>query len=250
MAEQRTPFFADPSSPPLQQQPDVELTRVTASYKKPNFSSIDTAYSRLSDSDSDETTAKQKGALADEGLEEPEQLSVWWIIFTQFFAFLWIVPIAALLYLNISNRILGASAWCPFGNCLPQLFNGDQSNALALAAKYDKETHNLNGALQLVAKALEVWFILIASWLVYLLAVAIAQRSAGLPIGYYTRPVEFADPAGLFDSSLWTTLRGSKFRGEGRAKSKKRIIFFIVLTLLLCIVVSHEQSKDWSDHAD
>jgi hypothetical protein len=47
------------------------------------------------------------------------------IIF-QVFCIVWLVPIIALLYLNFSNYIIGASAWCPGGDCALQVCVGVQ----------------------------------------------------------------------------------------------------------------------------
>ena len=52
--------------------------------------------------------------------------------------------------------------------------------------------HNLLGGLQFVAKALEIWFELIAAALVYIVTMLLAGRKEGLPVGYLTRPSEFA----------------------------------------------------------
>lgn len=66
--------------------------------------------------------------------------------------------------------VIGASAWCPNGHCFPAIYAQDtykdQVKATPLPAKHDRETHKLTGALQFVAKGLEVWSIIIATWLV------------------------------------------------------------------------------------
>lgn len=157
----------------------------------------------------------------------------WWqTLLTQGFSILWLVPILALLYLNLHGHILGSSSWCPGGKCYPQMFDPVSSVPQVLAAKHDYENHNLLGALQLVAKALEVWFMLIASWLVYLITMLLAGRNSGLPIAYITRPIEFADLAGMLDPLLWRTLP-KPFRKDGAKKARLRIWIFVGFTVAL-----------------
>ncbi|KAK4619344.1 hypothetical protein CLAFUW4_11003 [Fulvia fulva] len=158
----------------------------------------------------------------------------------QGFALLWLAPIGTLLYLNWKPHIIGASAWCPFGHCLPRVWDPyiskNEATAYELPAKFDRETHNLLGALQLVAKALEVWFIVIAGWLVYICTTILAGRRQGIPIGYFNRPTEFAEVAGLFDPLLWFTLRRLPSVRDRSRKGRKRVYLFVVTTIFLCFV--------------
>lgn len=153
-------------------------------------------------------------------------------LLTQGFSLLWLGPVGVLLYLNLKGHILGSSSWCPGGKCYPQMFDPVSSVPPFLAAKHDHNNHNLLGALQLVAKALEVWFILIASWLVYLITMSLAGRRSGLPIAYITRPTEFAELPGLLDPLLWRTLP-KPFRKDGPKKARKRVWIFVGFTVAL-----------------
>ena len=152
--------------------------------------------------------------------------------------FLWLLPIAALLALNFEKYIVGASAWCPDRDCYVGWFNPVRSVPLQNLRSFDKRDHNLLGALQFVAKALEIWFSLIATALVYIITFLIAGKRDGLPIGYLTRPSEFANLPGLLDPLLWRTLP-SVSRRKGKAESKSyrpRIYLFISFTILLCLI--------------
>jgi hypothetical protein len=156
----------------------------------------------------------------------------------QLACFLWLLPIAALLTLNFKNHIVGASAWCPDRDCYVGWFNPVRSVPLQNLRSFDKRDHNLLGALQFVAKALEIWFSLIAAALIYLITFLIAGKRDGLPIGYLTRPSEFANLPGLFDPLLWRTLPSTS-RRKGRAESKSyrpRVYAFITFTILLCLI--------------
>lgn len=70
----------------------------------------------------------------------------------------------------------------------------------------EAEDHNLLGALQLVAKTLEVWFMFVAGSLVYDLAMLLARNSDGLPLRYYTPFVEFGDLRSIISWSFWTPM--------------------------------------------
>lgn len=152
--------------------------------------------------------------------------------------FLWVGPIMVLLILNFKRQIVGASAWCPNQDCHVGWFNPVTSIPVQKLRAFDRRDHNLLGALQFAAKALEIWFELIALALVYLITFMIAGKKDGLPIGLVTRPSEFSDLPGLFDPLLWRTLPpifGAK-KSAGRKRYRLRIYLFIAFTIALCII--------------
>ena len=159
-------------------------------------------------------------------------------ILFQTLALAWLVPIVALLYLNFTEYIVGASAWCPGGHCWLDSFNPITSVPQMNLRKFDKENHNLLGGLQLVAKALEVWFTLIATALVYLITMIFAGKKEGLPVGYITRPNEFSGIEYLADPLLWVT--GPTPFGVNKTPEQKkvgrRVFFLIGLTIVLCVI--------------
>lgn len=159
-------------------------------------------------------------------------------VLVQLACFLWLLPIAALLTLNFLKFTVGASAWCPDRDCYVGWFNPVRSVPLQNLRSFDKRDHNLLGGLQFAAKALEIWFALIAAALVYLITFLIAGRQDGLPIGYLTRPSEFANLPGLLDPLLWRTLPSVSWR-KNKAESvsyRLRIYAFITFTIFLCIL--------------
>ncbi|KAI6865022.1 hypothetical protein KC323_g4525 [Hortaea werneckii] len=178
---------------------------------KPAFTA-DTQYHSLSSiSDTEQQPGKDSSLLEPKlelGDHPPLQKSRSWLktIVLQSLCLLWAAPIVALLVLNFKRHIIGASAWCPNDNCWVQGFSVNTSTTVSRITKFDRQDHNLLGALQFVAKALEIWFELIATALVYLVTMLLASKKDGLPIGYLTRPNEFADATGLFDRLLWTSL--------------------------------------------
>lgn len=118
------------------------------------------------------------------------------------FGIFWMAPIAVLLILNFKNHVIGASVWCPRGNCNAQVFADD---AISQASKLDKADHDILGALQFVAKGLEIWFMVIATALVYDVALFLAKRGGGLPIGYLFTHLEFGDIRNLVNPLMWTS---------------------------------------------
>jgi hypothetical protein len=164
-----------------------------------------------------------------------------WImtIFWQIFGFLWLVPVVALLYLNFTEWVIGASAWCPGGHCWVNAFNPITSVPVALTKKYDKDSHNLLGGLQFVAKALEVWFGIIAAALMYMLTMKMAGKREGLPVGYLTRPMEFADLITILDPLLWKT--GPSPFGPKTSTEKRvgvRVWYLIAISIFLCVLIN------------
>lgn len=157
----------------------------------------------------------------------------------QLLGLLWVVPILTLLILNFKNHIIGASAWCPNGHCWVDAWNPATSVPQHNMEKFDKDNHNLLGALQLVSKALEVWFSLIATSLVYIVTMAVASKSHGLPIGYLSRPTEFSELPGLLDPTLWTSMPPFRDRSNpNHVTFRTRLYLFVVMTVLLCIVAN------------
>ena len=116
--------------------------------------------------------------------------------------FLWIAPIVALLVLNYKQHVIGASIWCPRGKCNAEAYS---DNAISKASQLDAEDHNILGALQFVSKGLEVWFMVVATALVYDVALVLAKSSNGLPIGYLFTHLEFGDIRNLVNPLLWTS---------------------------------------------
>lgn len=160
-------------------------------------------------------------------------------IIWQFLTFLWLVPVIALLYLNFTEYVIGASAWCFVGECYLNAFNPVTSVPQENMRKFDKDSHDLLGGLQFVAKALEVWFGLIAAALVYLITMIFAGMKEGLPIGYLTRPMEFAEVTSLVDPLLWVvgpSPLGARSRDEKRLG--RRVWFLIAFSVFLCLLIN------------
>ncbi|KAK5134276.1 hypothetical protein LTR08_006820 [Meristemomyces frigidus] len=213
-----------------------------AAINKPGFLGTDTQYHSVSsvtqsnDHESEEQTFEPKLELG----EHPQvSTNRSWLmtIVLQFLSLLWLVPIMALLILNLKGHVIGASAWCPGGRCWVQAHNPNTSIPESKIRKFDKQNHNLLGILQLVAKALEIWFEIIAAALVYIVTMLLAGRDEGMPVGYLTRPSEFADMPGLFDPLLWTSLPRRRHQGAYNTRAARfRIWIFIMTTLALCIL--------------
>lgn len=71
-------------------------------------------------------------------------------------------------------------------------------------ARFNGNNRNLLGVLQLVAKALEIWFGIIAGALLYLVTMCFATRAAGLPVGLLTRTTDFPGVKGLLGPLYWS----------------------------------------------
>jgi hypothetical protein len=177
----------------------------------------------------------------------------------QLACFLWVVPIVTLLTFNFMPYVVGASAWCPNGKCNPGLFALSPSMTIENMRRFDEQDHNLLGALQIVAKLLEIWFTLIAAALVSKMTFWLARRNKGLPVGLLTKSSGFADlPETLVEPLLrkartsasnpkvaLDTLRRiwkailSIFNSDQRGSPNTRrwsIRIFVIITAILCMV--------------
>ena len=204
------------------------------------FTTADTAYHSISSADND---------VSDESLQPKIELGAhpqlrenrsWWAtLFWQTFAVLWLLPVIILLYWNFTSHIIGASAWCPDGKCWLDAFNYNSEVPQERMKIFDKDDHDLLGGLQFVAKGLEIWFGVIAAALIYLITMRFAGKKEGLPVGYLTRPMEFADIIGLLDPLLWVTgpsPLGAKSAGDKRLG--RRVWQLIALSVFLCILIN------------
>lgn len=182
------------------------MSVVSALSSRSKSSGMDTAYHPVdpaSEKPDVQTSTKQIQSLSIAPKRKPKrQLGSVVHILTHVVGFLWIAPIVTLLVLNFKNHVIGASIWCPRGKCNAQAY-GD--NAIATASKLDGEDHNILGALQFVAKGLEVWFMVVATSLVYDVALFLAKSNGGLPIGYLFTHLEFGDIRNLVNPLLWTS---------------------------------------------
>ena len=80
-----------------------------------------------------------------------------------------------------------------------------------------------------MAKALEVWFSIVAASLVYDFTILLARQTEGLPIGYLMAHVEFSDILTLLERDFW--------RHSGLFSRRKRytLFIFVVFVALLCV---------------
>ena len=100
-----------------------------------------------------------------------------WHFFSQLVSLLWLGPIITLLVLNFRNHVIGASIWCPFGKCSSDAFGDD---AIATAIRLDKRDHDLLASFQFAAQAIEIWFLIIATALLYDVGMIFARRYVNL----------------------------------------------------------------------
>ncbi|PIA97631.1 hypothetical protein CB0940_05992 [Cercospora beticola] len=145
----------------------------------------------------------------------------------QLASLLWLAPIIALLYLNFKNHEIGQSAWCPGGgSCNNGTYDANPGLAAQNAPKYSKESRDLLGSLQLVAKALEIWFALIALWFVYLFTMRMASKDHGVPVEYLTRAYRLGEFFEIFRPRTWTSL-SSKSTTRNTKQSALLWIFWL-----------------------
>ena len=175
--------------------------------------------------DKKRTQEPQKGLLS----------SLLWILFTQILGLLWLAPIITLLVLNFSSYVIGPSVWCFRRRCSADSLSDD---AIGKAKALDKDDHNALGALQFVAKALELWFGFVAVNLIYNVAMWLADRDDGLPIGLLHASVEFADPRSLLRA--FSSARRSPLQPAHASRSASKLIIglFVAFLVFMCLLVN------------
>lgn len=149
----------------------------------------------------------------------------------------WLSPIIALLVLNFKQFIAGASIYCGVRNCNDYTLS---LNFTQTSEKLDRADHNILGVLQLVAKALEIWFVFLAGSLIFDITMLLARRGDGLPMRYLVVPTEFKELASWVSKTLWTApdpLASRPVAVSPPLRTQKRTIYlFILFALLVCAV--------------
>lgn len=158
-----------------------------------------------------------------------------WTLSSQLFGLLWLGPMIALLVLNFKNSIIGASVWCPMGKCPAEALS---KFAISRAQKLDKDDHNILGGLQFVAKFLEVWFVFVATSLVYNCTMLLASKGKSLPIGFLMTHLEFTDLSMLLNCRFWKTAASPKGSILAERTSTFKLFLFAFSMAFMCILAN------------
>jgi hypothetical protein len=162
--------------------------------------------------------------------------SLLWSLLSQFLGLVWLAPIIVLLILNFQGYIVGASIACTVRKCNDNPFS---INATRTSQELNTDDHDILGALQLVAKALEMCFIFLAGCLVYDLMMLLARRGDGLPMRYLTTPGEFSQLRRFLDPSLWSSVNpftsNSQIQNSVLSSSQPRTPKLILVSFILFI---------------
>jgi hypothetical protein len=166
---------------------------------------------------------------------EHHKTSIFRTVVSQLFGLGWIGVIVALLVINYIGWRIGASVGCGVKkSCDYDPFTPD---AFKRAAEMDKKDHNILGALQFVAKALEVWFMVLAASLVYDLTMLLAAKGDGLPLGYLMTHVEFTDVLALGERTFWASAN-PKNHGGWLSRRAFLLYGFVSLVAINCIIAN------------
>ncbi|KAL9037131.1 MAG: hypothetical protein Q9214_005834, partial [Letrouitia sp. 1 TL-2023] len=153
----------------------------------------------------------------------------------QLLSLTWLAPAIALLTLNLTNHQIGASAWCPFSRCH---IDPTTEDPLWLAQKYDKQDHNLIGALQFVSKALELWFGFIAANLIYNITMILSALENGLPLGLLGTFLEFKDFVFLVAPFQWSSPNEFSHKRATASSTRSRILWFLTFAAFLGLITN------------
>ncbi|KAA8642629.1 uncharacterized protein ATNIH1004_011574 [Aspergillus tanneri] len=147
------------------------------------------------------------------------------------FCLTWIAPVVILLLLNFKNWIIGAGVACRIPSFKNDCNIWGQNSQSQIKLMDDKD-HEILGALQIVAKALDVWFTIVVSSLVLDLAILLA-KSTGLPMGYFMTYIEFTDVTTLLNPTFWKS--SGNFEGQSRWREASRRWAFVAFVTMACI---------------
>ncbi|MCJ1423371.1 hypothetical protein MMC29_001254 [Sticta canariensis] len=155
-------------------------------------------------------------------LKTPRRRMIWRkyrIASHQVLCLLWLGPALALLVLNFSGYVVGASI-----GLHPCRINVFSSRTFEEVAICNKASHTAMGWLQFASKALEIWFMVVISGILYDVLKLLSSLENHFPVGFLAKYVEFGDPLSL---ARWP---------KGTKKLKHHA--FIALVAVLCILVN------------
>ena len=173
----------------------------------------------------------------------------------------WLGPIIFLLHWNFTTQVVGprvgSAAKCPDRNCSPNNYTSPPTGT-NMALENDYASRDTIGALQVVAKALEVWFIYNACSLIWIIMRIMLTGLSGLPTSHLTRHVEVADPFKFIESTFWSPLRLLEFfnyprsrisenprmsryqesAGDFRSSGTRGVYLFTLITVVVATIVN------------
>ncbi|KAI9681237.1 MAG: hypothetical protein M1817_002519 [Caeruleum heppii] len=147
-------------------------------------------------------------------------------IWGQLFGVLWCVPILIILVMNFREVSLGATLTCHGCTTFKRAFLLDPVEA-------SRGDRNVIGALQIVSKLLELWFLFVAGKLVYDLCFHAAAVRQNLPFGWVTAPVSFADPTWFLKPPFWASVSSRPRASLPDARLKSFAMLLIILGILV-----------------
>ncbi|OJJ51833.1 hypothetical protein ASPZODRAFT_470574 [Penicilliopsis zonata CBS 506.65] len=159
--------------------------------------------------------AYQRMSPRDEALPEQPATPRWkrFLHWRNLLGILWLAPAIALLLLNFQGYIIGAGLACR-GACGINVYS---ATTVQQTRRLDQGNRDVLGALQLVAKLIELWFQFIAGSMVVSIAMGLSHRP-GVPMSLFAMYAEFLDGLYLHDfiNKVWRALRS---RGQFQSHS-------------------------------
>ena len=149
----------------------------------------------------------------------------------------WLAPVLFLLYWNFKGHVIGAEVGCPNGYCPLNSYYLPFTYA-SRSDQYDKHNSDALGALQLVAKALEVYFIYNACSLVWSVMKLMLKSKAGLPTGHLLRHIELADFVTYFDPAFWGPMIRPRHTSPSKRSNTKGISLFAIFAFLIAVIAN------------
>ncbi|KAL3477304.1 hypothetical protein BJX99DRAFT_126523 [Aspergillus californicus] len=152
--------------------------------------------------------------------------------------FLWLGPALAILIINFKGHIIGAGLNC--GNHCR--IDPSSTSQVEQIDRLDRTNRDVLGALQFVAKALEIWFMYVAAGCIYRFALHLSARDRRLPVSLLLVYAEFMDLLYLKDLAVKARDLAMQKEGSGRtleehtkgARTPRVLYVFILLAALLC----------------
>ncbi|KAL4935555.1 hypothetical protein BDV06DRAFT_228714 [Aspergillus oleicola] len=160
------------------------------------------------------------------------------IHFRNLVGFLWLGPALAILILNFKNHIVGSGLNCR-SHCRIDPYSTSQVQQIE---RLDGTNRDVLGALQFVAKGLEVWFMYVAASFVYRAALHLSAKDNRLPVSLLLIYAEFMDLLYLKDLAVkaYDLAREKNKKSENPVpieKLRTPLVLYIFMFVVACLSV-------------
>ena len=158
-----------------------------------------------------------------------------WTLSSQLFDLLWLDSMIALLIFNFKNSIIGANVWCSLKKCPIEALS---IFVISKTQKLNKNDHNTFDEFQFVAKFLKIWFVFVATNLIYNCTMLLIFKDKSLFIDFLMIHFKYKNLNMLLNCRFWKTIASFKNSKLTTRSSTFKLFLFAFFMIFMCILIN------------